>query len=54
MGKISVNNELKMKEEWDSGFHNTNTESEGNKEGVEKGKCLFSQNLQRKASIFIL
>ena len=41
MAKISVNNELEMKEEWDSEFQITNTANEGKKDGVEKGKCLF-------------
>ena len=27
-----------MKEEWDSGFQFTKTETEGNKEGVQKGE----------------
>jgi len=41
MAKISVNNEMEMKEEWDSRFQITNTENEGKKEGVEKGKSLL-------------
>ena len=53
MGKISVNNELKMKEEWDSGFQFTNTETEGNKEKFQKGKSLlFRRN--RKGNHLLL
>jgi hypothetical protein len=48
MGKINLNNVLKKRKQWGSGFQITNTETEGNKEGVEKGNCLFSQTKGRE------